>query len=272
MLTRTTGLALRPFVKTLWATDPASMTPQAAADRERVLPTGAMHFAFRLSDLPFRLFDSDSDATGHAVGHAIVGGARLAPYVRDLSVPAPSVGAEFHPGASQFLFGMPADALAGRHTPLDALWGRSADAMRERLTEAGSAEERLDLLESALAARLPRLRGLHPAVAHALGCFTHTADVRAVVRQTGYSHRRFNALFVQAVGLTPKRYCRVRRFQQVLRLIDASPAASWIDVAVDCGYSDQSHFNREFREFTGMTPGEYRCISPSRPHHVPVRR
>lgn len=62
MLTRAPGLALRPFVKTLWATDPASIAPQDAADRERVLPTGAMHFAFRLSDLPFRLFDSIAPA------------------------------------------------------------------------------------------------------------------------------------------------------------------------------------------------------------------
>lgn len=272
MLTRTPGPVLRPFVKTLWATDRSFSPRPVAAARERVLPAGTMHLAFGLSDSPFRLFEDGPDSAGHAVGHAIVGGARCAPYVRDISGPVRSVGAELQPGASELFFGVPAIELAGRHTPLDALWGRSAQATRERLVESDSAEEQLNSLESILADRLPRIHGLHPAVAYALGRFTTTADIREVVRQSGYSHRRFIALFRQAVGMTPKRYCRVLRFRRVLRRLAASPAVSGVELANDSGYTDQSHFNREFREFAGITPGEYRGISPSLPHHVPICR
>jgi AraC-like DNA-binding protein len=241
-------------------------------DRECVLPTGAMHLAFRLSSQPFRFFNDVEDTAGQAFGHAIVGGARAAPYVREVSGPARSVGALLHPGACNLLFGVTADELAGRHTALDELWGPWVAETRERLLAAGSPAQQLDLFESFLAARLPRVHGLHPAVAHALERFAMTSDVREVVRQTGYSHRRFIALFRQAVGLTPKLYCRVLRFQRTLERMAADPAPALVELALEAGYSDQAHFNREFREFTGLTPEEYRERSPSLPYHVPVRQ
>jgi transcriptional regulator GlxA family with amidase domain len=109
-------------------------------------------------------------------------------------------------------------------------------------------------------------------VAHALEQFTTTADVREVVRQTGYSHRRFIALFSRAVGLTPKLYCRVLRFQHVVKLTALQQSPSWVDVALAAGYSDQPHFNRQFREFAGVTPSEYDELSPTSPNHVPIHR
>lgn len=272
MLTRLPRLPLRPFVKTLWAMDVNSSQFSPLADRERVLPTGTMHLAIRLSNHPLRLCDDVDDCTSREIGYAIVGGARSTYYVRDISEPVSSVGAQLLPGASEFLFGVPAGELAGRHTPLEDLWGRSALVARERLLEGGSLQRRLDIFESLLVARLPRVHGLHPIVAHALERFTTTADVREVVRQTGYSHRRFIALFNRAVGLTPKLYCRVLRFQRVVELTAAKQSDSWVDVALACGYSDQPHFNRQFREFAGVTPGEYDEISPGSPNHVPILR
>jgi AraC-like DNA-binding protein len=270
MSSRSPGPALRPFVKTLWASDGAGEPRADGADRERVLPTGSMHLVFRLSDHPLRLFQGANDRTGHAVAHDVVGGARATFYVRDISRPVRSVGAQLHPGAAALLLGVPADELAGRHTPLGDIWGRAAAEARERLLEAGSPAQQLDVLESLLAARLPRIRGVHPVVAHALGRFATTSDVRMVVNESGYSHRQFIALFRRAVGLTPKRYCRVLRFQDVLARIAAGPADSWADVVLAAGYSDQPHFNREFRELTGMSPGQYRQIAPASAHHVPI--
>jgi transcriptional regulator GlxA family with amidase domain len=168
------------------------------------------------------------------------------------------------------LFGVPAGELAGRHTPLQDLWGPSAVEARERLSEAGGLQRKLDVFEALLAARLPTVRGLHPAVAQALERFTTTADVRQAVKESGYSHRRFIALFQRGLGLTPKLYCRVLRFQEALEQVAAHTAASLVEVALDVGYSDQAHFNREFREFAGVSPGEYRELAPAFPHHVPI--
>jgi transcriptional regulator GlxA family with amidase domain len=130
----------------------------------------------------------------------------------------------------------------------------------------------MDVLVSLLVARLPAVRGLHPAVAQALEQFWTTTDVRRVVKASGYSHRQFIALFSRAVGLTPKLYCRVIRFQNALKDTAANPSVSWVDLAVDVGYSDQPHFTREFREFAGLTPEQYRKVSPTLTHHVPLIR
>jgi AraC-like DNA-binding protein len=270
-LTRHPGPRLSPFVKILWATDQTASPQSVAADRERVLPTGGMHLVFRLSDHALRLFEGINDPIGYRIGHTVVGGARATFYVREISEPARSVGVQLQPGAAELLFGVPADELAGRHTPLEDLWGPSVVEARERLVEAVGPQRQLDILESLLAARLPTVRGLHPAVARALGRFATTADVRQVVRESGYSHRRFIALFHRGLGLTPKLYCRILRFQGALEQVAAHPAASLVEVALDAGYSDQAHFNREFREFAGVSPGEYRELSPTFPHHVPIR-
>jgi AraC-like DNA-binding protein len=271
LLTRLPRPILRPFIKTLWASDESISATSAFSDRERVLPTGMMHLAFRLSS-PLNLYDDESDAGKHGMGYAVVGGARSTYYVRDVSEPVSSVAAQLLPGSSQPLFGIPAAEFTERHTSLDDVWGQAASRIREQLLERSSLDERLDVFEATLISRLPRVHGLHPAVAHALDHFNRTADVRKVVKQTGYSHRRFIELFNRAVGLTPKFYCRVLRFQQVIERLAASPGATRVDVALDAGYSDQAHLSREFREFAGITPSEYSKLSPASPNHVPVIR
>ena len=183
---------LRPFVQMLWASDGRGTA--SAPHRERVVPTGTMHLAVRLSDHPLRLFDDAGGTGARNVGHVVVGGARSSFYVRAVSGGERFVGVQLHAGAGTVLFGVPSDELAERHTPLEDLWGDAAAQMRDRLGETEDVEEQLDDLESMLAARLPRVHGLHPAIAHALGQFAGTSDVGGVVKETGYSHRRFIAV------------------------------------------------------------------------------
>jgi AraC-like DNA-binding protein len=275
LISRPPRPALRPFVKTVWVADqPVPPVPGAPA-RERVLPTGGMHLAIRLTGEPVRYLGHPADPEGRRLGYAVVGGARAGPYLREAPGPSRSVGAMLQPGASELLFGVPACELAERHTALEDLWERRASELRERLLEAGSPSRQLDLFESLLAARLPEVRGLHPAVAHALARFAAPDSllppVRAVVRETGYSHRRVIALFRSAVGLAPKLYCRVLRFQRALERIARDPRSGQVDAALEAGYSDQPHLVREFQAFAGITPGEYAAAPPRLPNHLPIR-
>jgi AraC-like DNA-binding protein len=263
--------ALRPFIKSVWQLDETAERRSPAVERELVLPTGEMHLVFRLSGHAVRVFTGWSDTAGRTYGTAVVGGARMTYYTKDVMEPSVSIGAQLQPGAALPLLGAHAGELAGSHFRLDELWGCSAASTRERLMDERDALRRLDLFESILAGRLPQVRGLHPVVALALERFTKLTDVGEVVAESGYSHRRFIALFQEAVGLTPKLYCRLQRFQRTLAHIAAFPHSASVDLALDTGYSDQSHFNREFSEFAGVTPGEYRAIAPSSPNHVPVR-
>jgi AraC-like DNA-binding protein len=262
--------ALSPFVESLWAMDERNEPQTVSTRREHVLPTGLMHVVFRLSEDPLRLFADPGDTSGETVGDALIGGARASFYIREVLQPSCSVGAQLRPGAAQALFGSPADELAGRHTRLVDVWGRSVASIRAQLAESSSLERRLDLFEAILADRLPSVRGLHPAVAQALQRFSTTSNVHDVVRNSGFSHRTFISLFLRDVGLTPKRYCRVLRFRRALQRVSAGRPL-WVDLAVAAGFSDQAHFNREFREFAGVTPGEYSRASPRFAHHVPIQ-
>ena len=59
------------------------------------------------------------------------------------------------------------------------------------------------------------------------------------------------------VGLTPKLYSRIERFQHVLRSVELCDEVDWVGVATSCGYFDQAHFIHDFREFTGLRPSDY---------------
>jgi AraC-like DNA-binding protein len=268
-ITRTPGPVLQSIVERFWAIDPDPRMLPMAVSRERVLPTGQMHLAFRLSGGPLRLFASETDAAGVSVGEAVVGGPRTGSYVRDVSRPARSVGAQLRPGAAEVLFGVPAHELVECHTPLDDLWPGEVVWILEQLASAPMPRQRIDRLEAILTARLSvREHSLHPAVATALRQLPASPGIGRIVRATGYSHRTLIALFRRSVGLTPGDYRRMLRFRATLGMIVSPEAPSLAAIAAEAGYSDQAHFTREFHTFAGLTPGEYRRRMPERPFHV----
>ena len=273
LLTCSPGPRLRPYVRSLWVSAPGRGTSSfATSPREHVLPTGDMHLVLRLSGPPLRLFAGAADTAGHTVGWAIVGGARSAFHARDVSVATGSVGAQLRPGAARALFGLPAGELAERHTPLEALWGDGAvqDAL-ERVHAAGNPEARLAVFEALLAERLaPQPQAMHPAVARALAGLGSGLPIRVLVQASGYSHRRFITLVRDAAGLAPKQLQRVQRLQRVMAAGPGLRALPWVALALEAGYSDQSHFNRDFLEIAGMTPQAYRRAAPASPNHVPA--
>lgn len=270
LLTRAPRPILQPFVERLWAIEGPDAFASMGPRREHVLPTGQMHLAFRLSGGPLRLFDGADDRAGHLLSDAVVGGARDTHYIRETSPGACTVGAQLGPGAAEALFAISAEELAGRHTPLEDLWGREVGSMREQLMAPAMLYQRLDRLESILAGRLSTRRLVHPAGPWTIEQLDVTSSIRHVVQASGYSHRALISICRRSIGLTPKQYCRIRRLQRVLEIISTPGAPSLVDVATGAGYADQAHFSREFRAFAGVTPTEYRRASPERAHHLQV--
>ena len=259
--------ALRRWVGELWAGRPVSGARCGSMSRERVLPTGHVHLVVRIAGPPLRLLGPAGDATGPTLGHGIVGGARAEAYLRAVDPGACSVGVMLRPGAAAALFGVPAGALAGAHWRLEDFWGADATRLRERLVETGDARLQLSLLEQELLRRLRGARDLHPAVALGLARLSAGQQVGAVVRDAGLSHRRFITLFHESVGLSPKTWARVLRFQRALQTLAAGLTPCAVAAAE---YSDQPHFSREFVRITGLTPAHYRRIRPAHPNHVPI--
>lgn len=268
MVTLTPSPALRPFVRQLWISESAAR-PEAA--REHVLPTGDMHLVFRLAGPALRLFAGADDATGSVIRGPVVGGPRSSFYVKESGASVLTAGVQLLPGAALSLFGVSAAELAERHTLLADLWGTKADSALDQLASVAGAGRQLNVLEQLLAQGLRRPRAMHPAVAHLLAAGAGVVRIDTIVRDSCYSHRGFIALFRQATGMSPKRYARLMRFRALLAALHGPGHTALGELALDAGYSDQAHMTREFREFAGMTPLQYRLLAPASANHVPLR-
>ncbi len=255
---------LQPFVRQLWRSEAMDSPP---GSREHVLPTGHMHLVFRLSGPALRVFADEQGEQGQVLQGPVIGGARSGFYAKELGSSVISIGAQLRPGAAQRLFGVSAAELAERHTLLCDLWGARAHSVADQMQAASKPAQQLQMLEKLLLAQLRPMKGLHPAVANALS-LAHQSKVEEWVRTSQYSHRGFIALFKQATGLSPKRYARLMRFQKLLNHLRSAPDAALAELAFVAGYSDQAHMNREFREFAGVTPMQYRLQMPAASHHV----
>ncbi|MCH9675102.1 MAG: AraC family transcriptional regulator [Gammaproteobacteria bacterium] len=262
--------SLRPFISEIWTSADKPSQTNAPARRELVLPTGTAHIAIRLDDRPIHLFDNPSDQSGNAYPAAVVGGIRDEPYYKFAHAGGPSVGITLCAGAAELMTRAPASVFAGHHSALEDVWGRSAvSELTHELCCATTAQDRLARLERFLIRRLPESSTVHPAVSLALARFSARAAVTDVVRETGFSHRHFIRVFERAVGLTPKNYLRLLRFNEALD-VARRVGVTWADVAATAGYADQSHFNREFLAFASLTPTKYRQLYTSSKHHIPM--
>jgi methylphosphotriester-DNA--protein-cysteine methyltransferase len=175
-------------------------------------------------------------------------------------------------GAFPFLRRMPADELHNVQVSLDAIWGADARDLQERLQEAATPAARFRLLEAALLARRGGPAVRHPAVAYALAAIDArpSRPIREITDRIGLSARRFIEIFSTEVGLTPKLYGRVRRFQAVLTRVHGAADVDWTDVALTCGYYDQAHFIHDFRAFSGLSPTAYLRAGVRDWGHVPL--
>jgi len=198
-----------------------------------MIPSASMHLVFRFSDQPIRIFKSIDDPEGDVFCRGAVAGIRSSYYVKDVAASACTVGATLQPAACAAMFGVAADEVAGRHVALEDLWGSAARTLCNHLQETSSFERRLEIFESFLAKRLPRVSGIHPAIAHALERLSTTSAIAQIVEETGYSHRHFISLFRQSVGLSPRVYTRLIRFQQTLKYGFDKTRGRWIDVALE---------------------------------------
>jgi AraC-like DNA-binding protein len=245
--------------------------PQAGS--EHMLPSGTAQLIFALNDTPLSYSAIAPSGECSSWRRGIVHGPHAGYYV---SGPKPSgavVGVAFRPGAAGAVLGLPTAELANRHVLIEEIWGARARLLHERLCSIGRPPALFQALEQELTAGLRRPLLIHPAVAHSLvrrAPEWSRTRVAQVQRETGYSPRHFIALFRASVGLAPGQFYRIERFGSVLRSLAQAGPERLADIAAAAGYADQPHLTREFKQFAGITPTQYRPRGPDSPnHHLP---
>jgi AraC-like DNA-binding protein len=243
------GPPLADFVEYLWA-----LRDAPAHSTERIVPSGTLELVVNLHEDVLRIHDPETRGWRKYSG-AVVSGAYRRFFVIDARDHASIVGVHFRPGGAWAFLGAPPGELADRHIDLATLWGRSAIELREQLCAAPTSAERFTLLKRALRAHLVDYRPGHPAVPFALGQLARPGvTVGEVASDVQLSRRRLIQVFTTEVGMTPKRFSRVLRFQRASGLARRVDAPDWGRLAHACGYFDQSHLIHDVSEFTGTLP------------------
>ena len=230
--------------------------------REHVLPDGTFALIINLRDDARHTFERSSGRET-PFRESWFSGAHSRYIVIDALPGSSMIGVHFKPAGAAAVLGFPADELRDRVVELDAIWGPFARELREGLLAARGAAAKFLVLERALCARLASRRVdtmQERRVFWARDRFIAGADtlrISDVVGELGVSHKHFIDEFRHHVGLTPKLFCRIRRFQDVLTRVTRAAPVDWADVACACGYYDQAHFVHDFRVFSGLTPTRY---------------
>ncbi|MCU1221505.1 MAG: transcriptional regulator, AraC family [Candidatus Angelobacter sp.] len=261
---------LSNFVDLFWFYDGF---PEQAHTKERLMPDGSIELVINLKEDEARIYDRQNLDKCNRLPGALICGPHSSFFVIDTAQQDSVMGVHFKPGGAFPFFKMPAAELHNLHVSLEDLWGHEAGLLRQRLLEARTPEKKFQVLEGCLLAQALRPLERHRAVDCALGLFRniHTAPAIAdLAGHIGISSRRFIQLFSNQVGLTPKLFSRVRRFQRVLQEIRTGAEFSWADIAASCGYFDQAHFIHDFKEFSGINPTTYLAHKTDHLNHVPI--
>jgi AraC-like DNA-binding protein len=230
-------------------------------DREYVLPDGTFELIINLQETPRKLFHTVDATSWDDFRRGWISGAQWKFLIIDALPLSSMIGVHFKPGGAAAVLGLPASELAGRVIELDAVWGDAVWDWRDQLLEALTPAAKFATLERLLTQKLRESRKPSTnAIAWALSKFVAEPDlptITSVSSEVGFSHKHFIELFRRETGLTPKLFCRVRRFQQVLIDIETRAEINWAEIACSCGYFDQSHFVHDFFEFSGVNPSAY---------------
>lgn len=240
---------------------------------ERVLPSGRIQLILNLQEDAIPVFDGLNSETRRTMPGMLIAGPTAKCGLIATECLQSIMSVVFHPGGAFPFLQPPASEFRDLDTALGDVWNHDSARLRERILESPSIRCRFAIIENFLLDRLRRATLTHPAVEYAVSELDRggpAASVTDVAGRIGLSSRRFQQIFNEQVGLAPKLFHRVRRFQRLLRTVHKRPQIDWADVALDCGYYDQAHFNHDFREFSGLNPTAYAASNLLHHNHVPV--
>lgn len=172
-----------------------------------------------------------------------------------------TIGMFFYPTALQSIFGLNAGELTDSCIELDLLCRSSGFKISERLSESRSANDQIHIITSFLISQIEKnkrqvderaLNGLSEIILS-----NGNIPLKQLAKSLHLSERSFERRFKQCVGLSPKLYSRICRFQASLKQLKDNNYSKLSDIAFDNDYADQSHFIRSFKEFTGFSPNQY---------------
>ena len=240
---------------------------------DRFLPNGDTEILIDFHDTPQHIYDNSSLKEIQACHHVWTSGLRTEPITIPSGNGAVMMVISFKKGAAGAFFPFPMEEISDCVVDADLVWGSEFGFLRESLLEEKDIEARFKLLEDFLLENFRNKLELNPCVAFAVREMMERPDGLSIARMNekiGYSQKHFTQMFRKQVGVTPKSFLKIMRFQKAVRHIDAATEINWGEIALASGFYDQAHFIHDFKHFSGFTPEQYAQIHTNYQNYVPV--
>jgi AraC-like DNA-binding protein len=174
----------------------------------------------------------------------------------------------FRPYGFYRLFKIPIHLLNNNVAPLEVFLGRRTREFKDRVMSAPSDQDKISVVDHFFSSLVCQLatpyRSTVEIAQDRMLQSNGMVSIENLSCQLNISRRSLERYFIDNVGMSPKYYARVLRFNYAFGLKRANPALDWFDIIYDCGYFDQTHFIKDFRHFTGEPPVAFY----SKPHPI----
>lgn len=250
---------LRPYIKTFYFFE----SEKEAEVEDVVFPGGSMELIFNLGN---GIWKTASKGVFHKTPAIELWGQLTQPLPVKSEGKNKMLGIRFYTHGAAFFLKEDLWELKNRVFDARDVLGNSVHQLRELLLETDSLHQRLELVERFLINRLfsleknSRQKSMVGLITQELQTEMLSEDIKSLASRYQLTPRYLQKLFLQYTGVTPKLYHKINRFQRSLSLV-TKKENSLTSIAYDCGYFDQSHFIREFKSFTGITPSHYTAES-----------
>lgn len=222
---------------------------------ETIVPDGSVQLIIELEN-ENRTIETRNSHRQISLGNVWISGFQTHSYIYRHRISEKTLYINFRPGGLHAFTKVPQFEVTDTAVDAELLLGMSVLQLREQLIDEKTSGEILSRSEHYFRSRIPHQTISHQVVEYI--CRNIHVPLPRLVKKSGYSQKHLITLFKQLVGVTPKSYQRIQRFQKVLTHIHTRPASvSWPALALDHRYYDQAHFIKEFAAFSGVSPQKY---------------
>lgn len=247
--------SLQPFVKLIWSME--SDLPSVEEGPMRILPDCCVEIVFHYKDAYTSTF---SDGSQQLQSRSFVV-TQMKSFMEIQSTGTTGfISIRFSATGAYLFFGIPMKDIAGSSTDLTNAWGPIAHEIEDRIQNCHSNTERVSVIQHYLYIQATKSYTLNKTISFCLNEIARTngqLPMSNLAKTAGVSNRQLLRQFDQYVGMSPKEFARIVKFNGALQYMAGNSSASMIHTAHTCGYYDQAHFIRDFKEYAGLTPTEY---------------